>query len=440
MTSEFLAGGRIHPALHIDERGVVVGRVTDAGHYHLVTDRGQVFDPEALRGVLALMPRPYPDLAGRWPDEDAGAFVADGEAPSFSEVLARLIRALGEAVEFHRPEQAALVATWAVASYFHPLFLTFPRLALAGEKGSGKSKILTVLQATAFNALLMLMPTSAVVYRLIREFRPSLLLDEMEGLGRDDARNLLAIINSGYRTGGTVPRCEGAEGRRVESFSVYAPLALAAIKSVNGVTEDRCIPLVLQHGTDRRRINAEIDPGHPCFARIRSGCYRLLLGRWEAVRDAYLTRELPEWLTARARQLWRPLLAVAACADDLALVPDLLALAREHVADRDDLSAEGEALLAVLAEHLGAAPAVTVRPGALAGGLRRRLGRPQPPTAEQVSAWLRRLGLRRSGKDREGARYEIHAEQLRAMTARYTPEATVTPSPSLSNSLIYQAK
>jgi len=62
----------------------------------------------------------------------------------------------------------------------------------------------------------------------------------------------------------------------------------------------------------------------------------------------------------------RPLLAVAACAEDLALVPDLLALAREHVADRDDLSAEGEALLAVLAEHLGRAPAVMVRPGALA--------------------------------------------------------------------------
>lgn len=135
MAIEFCEGARIHPALHADARGVVVGRVTNTGRYRLMTDRGQVFDPEALKSALALMPRPYPDLAGRWPDEDAEAFLAGGEAPSFSEVLARLIRALDEAIEFHRPEQAALVATWAVGSYFHPLFLTFPRLALAGEKG-----------------------------------------------------------------------------------------------------------------------------------------------------------------------------------------------------------------------------------------------------------------------------------------------------------------
>jgi hypothetical protein len=94
-------------------------------------------------------------------------------------------------------------------------------------------------------------------------------------------------------------------------------------------------------------------------------------------------------------------------------VPDLLALAHEHMGERDDLSAEGEALLAVLAEYLGQGPAVTVRPGELADDLRKRLGWSHPPTAEQVSAWLRRLGLRRSRKDREGARYEIHAEQLR---------------------------
>jgi hypothetical protein len=53
----------------------------------------------------------------------------------------------------------------------------------------------SLLQATGFNAFLM-MSTSAVVYRLVQEFRPTLLLDEMEGLAGDDARSLLACRSS----------------------------------------------------------------------------------------------------------------------------------------------------------------------------------------------------------------------------------------------------
>lgn len=431
-----LGRGRIHPALHADERGVVVGRVTGAGEYQFVTSTRDMYEPEQTKAVLAFTPRVYADLAGRWVDADAEAWLAGGEAPTFSETLALTMHAFDEAMEFPRAEHGALLATWAVASYFHPLFLTFPRLALSGERESGKSKVLALLRATAWNALLMLNPTPAVLYRLVQEFRPTLLLDEVEGLSKDDAREVLAIVNAGYKAGATVPRCEGERRKVVESFAVYGPLALAAIRSPNATTEDRCIPVVLQRGADRRRLNAEVDPRGESFTRIRSGCYRLLLSRWTDVREAYQTVALPSWLNARARELWKPLLAVAAVADrenGLALTPDLLALAREHVNDRPGATPEAEALLAVLTEVLGDADAATVRPGELREDLRLRLGWKDAPNAEAVAAWLRRLLFRRTGKDRAGARYEIHADQLRAVTARYTPETTVTPPPSHAN-------
>lgn len=451
-TVDLLGRGRIHPALHVDEAGVIVGVVTEAGEYRLLTSDRKAYGPDDVKAALAFLPRPYADLAGRWPEEDLDAFLRGEEAPAFSEALALTISTLDEAMEFPRPEHLALLATWSLATYYFRLFLTFPRFNFLGEKESGKSKLLTILRATAWNALLMLTPTPAVLYRLVHEFRPTMLLDEVEGLNKDDGREVLAIINSGYKAGGSVPRCEGERTKRVELFEVYSPLALAAIRPVNPVTEDRSIPIVLQRGTDRRRLNAEVDPAAPVFARIRAGSYRLLLTRWRDVRESYRTVALPDWLNGRARELWRPLLAVAALADEengLQLTPDLLALAREHVEDREGLSAEAEALLAVLTDRLGSEVSATIRPGDLTEDLRKRLAWREPPTPHAVGGWLRRLGFRRTGKDREGARYEMRADQLADVRTRYgltdgapyaplPPERNVTSSSSHPNSAIFQ--
>jgi hypothetical protein len=438
-----LVTAKRHPALDIDDARVTLARVSAGGDVQLVTSDRELRAPADEEDRLAFVPRTYPDLAGRWDEDHVLAFLAgSNKTPSFSDVLALAMHALDAAMEFPRPEHRALVAVWTVATYFHPLFLTFPRLSLSGEREAGKSKLLALLHATAWNALLMVNPTPAVLFRLVQAWRPTLLLDEVEGLSKEDARDVLAIVNSGYKRGATVARCEGRDQKRVESFAVYAPLALAAIRSPNPTTEDRCIPVVLQRGTDRSRLNAEVDSRSEAFARIRAGCYCLLLTRWRDVRDGYGAVTLPAWLNGRARELWKPLLAVAAVADrenGLALTPDLLALAREHVNDRPGATPEAEALLAALTEALGNADAATVHPGELREGLRLRLGWRDAPSAETIAALLRRLGFRRTGKDRDGARYEIRADQLRAVTERYTPEATVTPSPSHDNPAVSQS-
>ena len=431
---ELLGRGRMNPWLHADAQGVALGRLTEAGEYQLITSERLALDAKAAGPALATRPRCYVPLVGRWADSDAEEWLTTGQAPTFSEVLALTVRALDSHLELPRREHRALLATWAVGTYFFPLFLSYPRLSLSGERGCGKSKLLTLLAATAWNGYLALMPTPAVLFRLIHEYRLTLLLDEVEGFDKEDARDILAIINSGYKAGGSVPRVEGKDERRVESFSVFAPLALAAIKAPNSTTEDRCIPVVMQRGADRARINSEVDSRAETFGALRSGCYRLLLTRWREVMATYETASLPEWLNSRARELWRPLLALAAVADaepdSLALTEDLLALAREHVADRDDLSAEAEALLDELAVRLGDCASVVIRPGELREPLRARLGWRDAPASHAVGAWLRRLGLRRDGKDRDGARYVVTAEQLREVTGRYTPERNVTTSSS----------
>jgi hypothetical protein len=434
--SPLLGRGRVHPWLHVDAEGVVVGRVTDAGEVQLMTSEREVFEPAAVEKALALRPRVYPDVTGRWLDTDAEEWLATGTCPKFSEVLALLIHELRSGVEFPREELATLVALWTVGTYFVQHCQTFPRLWLTGERGSGKSKVLAVLHGTAFNASLCVSPTPAVLFRLIEEARPTLLVDEAEALDADERRELLGIINVGYKRGATVPRVEGDRTRQVQFFSVYTPVALAGIRALNATTEDRCIPLVMQRGLDPLRINAEVSPTAPSLARIRDGCYRLLLARSDEVHAALGDVPLPAWLSARPRELWRPLLALAYVADQedgaFGVAADLLALAREHVEDREGASPEAEALLHLLAERLGAAAVVSVRPGDLAPSLRERLAW-KDLSAELVARWLRRLGFRAGRKDREGRQYEVTREALQAVTARYSPGSTVTPSPSQDN-------
>ena len=112
-----------------------------------------------------------------------------------------------------------------------------------------------------------------------------------------------------------MPRVEEDRPRRVEFFDVFTPMALAGIRGLHATTEDRCLPLVMQRGTDRARVNAEVNPEAPALARIRDGCYRLLLTRSAALAAALAAVPLPGWLNARARELWRPLLALAHVAD-----------------------------------------------------------------------------------------------------------------------------
>ncbi len=424
MSLDLLAAtGRIHPALSVHPAGVVVGIVDEVGEYRLISSERTLHTPDRMKDQLLFVPRPYADLAGRWPGDDWNAFLNQQAAPSFSEILALTISTLDQAMEFPRPEYKALIATWVVATYFFPVFLTFPRLNLSGERESGKSKLLSLIRAMAWNALLMLNPTPAVLYRLVHEFRPTLLLDEVEGLNQDDGREVLAIINSGYKAGGSVPRCEGEKTKRVELFNVFSPLALAAIKALNPTTEDRSIPLTLQRSADPSRLNAEVDLNAPVFARIRSGGYQLLLTRWGEVQETYRTLALPSWLNGRARELWKPLLTLAAVGDrenGLQITPDLRAVAREHVRDRQGISAEGEALLTVLTDQLSLGlDSVTVRPRDLRERLREHLGWRDAPSSEACGAWLRRFGFKRAGRDREGARYDVNRSRLSDLSARY---------------------
>lgn len=365
----------LHPALDFDrETGrVAVGVPTHHGQYQLLIREGNAppmpVDAKKLheQGGLYPAPRQERQLAGQWEAGDLQAFLADSTAPTFAELLGAIKAVLLEHVEFVNPEDADVVACWIAGTYFYPLFEAFPRLYLHGGKGSGKSKVLQLIAEMAHNGLLFVIPTVAIIYRLVEPFRPTLCLDEMEGLDRRGGSPFELLLNTGYKAGAAVPRVEGDKTYAVVMFDAYAPVALAGIAGLNEVTADRTITITMRRGTSKAKSNRSVAHDAPEFRAIRAMGYRLAVMDWRDVYGALAAvRRVQDRFTrlqGRPLELYRPLIALGLLASvegDRSFVSALGRFVAREQARQDPLSTEEAVLFSELERRLTGVDSVTV--------------------------------------------------------------------------------
>jgi len=419
-SSNGLQGRRIHPALHFQDSFACVGIVDVSNNGWIITSGRQATPLDNAVGVTFLTPpRVYPEFAERWDISDLRRWMGGESPPSFGDTVVMIRDLLDMYIEFRRPQESALVACWIVGTYFYLLFPAFPRLHLQGERESGKSKLLHGISLLAFNGLLRLNPTPAVLFRMISPLRPTFCLDEVESLAGEEHRTIISIINTGYKAGGCVDRCAGDRWQDIDRFEVYAPVALGGIAGVNPTTESRCVSFLMERGRDKEKLNREIVATDPTFAELRNRCYRLTLTAFPDVSQQFGTLGIPEWLNGRLRELYKPLLTVAALADktsDADLSKDVLALAGEDLANRSTSSLETEAILDWLEHRLGSNNQIEVQPKVLALASEEVLGyRINPERAGQA---FRRLGFERNRTSR-GTFYVVTRDRLNELAARH---------------------
>ena len=328
----------IHPALDIGRKAAFVGIVDHSKKPWVIgyepTPKAVRYDAGTLTKSGRLVPPPfaYEPLRGRWPESDLEAFLAQPAAPELSELVPIVRQILCHYVEFARPEDATLCACWIVGTYVHQAFRAFPRLNLHGERGSGKSKLLEIIAALAFNGLLLIDPTPAVLFRLIGPLRPTLCLDEMEGLDGSDDKAIYSILNAGYKAGATVARIEGdASNRRPVGFEVYGPVAFGSITGLNTTTADRSITIHMVRGGDMATINRSVDARDSSFGAIRASLYRSALVWGSRIRNQPVSELVPPFIMGRPRELFLPLLVIAELAGGSALRDDLLRVHKQSL-------------------------------------------------------------------------------------------------------------
>ena len=215
------------------------------------------------------------------------------------------------------PTDHALTAAtlWAAHTHLMSAWENTARLALLSpEPGSGKTRVLEVLELLTPRPMHVLNASPAAIFRTIEKARPTLLLDEVDTvftkLGKDDDhQDLRGLLNSGYRSGATIPRCSGPL-HEVRLFPTFCAVALAGLGDLPDTLMTRSVVIRM-----RRRAPGEVV--EPFRRRLHRKDGEALCGQLTAWAGRIVKQvtnvypDLPAGITDRPADVWEPLLAVA---------------------------------------------------------------------------------------------------------------------------------
>jgi len=316
---------RLHPAQDVQDGILWYGSQIDGEHLIIINSERHTYQPESMPLGLKLR-HTWPGLSSVIDHEFIAGWL-NGDSAKVSEVLDAAEEYYGSHMVLPNPEADALwLAAWTVGTYCYRAFPVYPYIGVGSPtKRCGKSRLVDLIQRVGFNAADRgTLPTPAVLYRLAEITSGVQFFDEAEGLtGADKEKSeaVMAILCAGFERGQTVLRMEKGEKQekfKVSSHEVYAPRVIAGIRALKDTLEDRSIKLTLA----RRKPTEAFDntmPSRADMAPLRAACALACLTSIKDIAAEYGSARallLGAKLDDRAADLWAPLVAIVAVADD----------------------------------------------------------------------------------------------------------------------------
>jgi hypothetical protein len=201
------------------------------------------------------------------------------------------------------------IALWTAHTYLYREFFVTPYLAIMSPTmRSGKTNLLTALEAMCNEAQIVVHASTAGLYQTIDEFRPTLLFDELDMAQM--SKTYRGILHSGYKAGAFVMLGHGGKGGRSKRLNVFCPKAYAMIgRALTPTLIDRSIQIHM-----RRRLPTE--PVAEFSIAELTVETEGLRDRLENLRADFIVPAdkppMPPALNDRERELWLPLFTIAA--------------------------------------------------------------------------------------------------------------------------------
>lgn len=246
-----------------------------------------------------------------------------------------------------------VLTVWTAHTWLTDVNWTTPRLVItAALPGSGKTTVLDHLSRLAVRPLSTASGmTGALLARCLVDGVKTILIDEAERTfrGSDTSPDLVAILNSGYKRGGSRPVLvpDSSGNYEVKNFPTYAPVAMAGnAPRLPDDTQQRCIyvRLMPDYGGIAEDSDWELNESDALELRDRLEAWA---GRVKGDAPG-LDYRLPPVVRGRSAEVWRPLKRTAQLAGGhWPETVDKLAL--QHLAD---LAADAEAGLSYERPHV----------------------------------------------------------------------------------------
>ena len=208
-----------------------------------------------------------------------------------------------------KEEQLVTLALWTAHTYFWPYRDITPYISVTSAiKREAKTLVMEVATTMVRTPLMAMNMSSAALYRAIRDFSPTLFLDEQDASARmtDDFRR---ILNGGFKSSGYVIR--SVAGRAV-LFPTYSPKMFAGIGVMTETVRDRSIELLL-----RRALPSE-QRGLSRFVESRvfedMTAVRAELVTASTLHEGWVTSAEPaavDLASSRQVDIWEPLWVIA---------------------------------------------------------------------------------------------------------------------------------
>jgi hypothetical protein len=243
-----------------------------------------------------------PDQSAKAPEDTAGAQVLN-EAQSH----------IGRFLVFPHDGCLPVVTLWCAATWIHQVFPSFGRLALlSDEPGSGKTKVQQVMMPLCCRPEDIVDPTGPVLATMIDQMHPTTFLDETDTIwtagGSDSSnRKLRAILNKGYKRGGTLPR---KNGKTFTRESVYGPVCFAGLGNLPRTIMTRSLVIRMEPRKPGQLTETYYDRSHSPMGEALGKA----LGEWTATiaEDAEgHWPEMPDGITDRKQEISEALLTIA---------------------------------------------------------------------------------------------------------------------------------
>lgn len=297
----------------------------------MIDDRGGIYGPggdapfDSL-GFDVVLPEIPP--ADRLLSATGARLYRAGQRPDPADVFYRVVDTVDRFIDFDRSlagqrTMAEMTACYILATWFLDAFNVIGFLWPNGERGSGKTQLLTLIAELSYLGQVILAGGSFASLRDLADYGATLAFDDAENLSdpRRTDPDKRALLLAGNRKGNTVPLKEPtANGTwRTRYVNTFCPRLFSAIRLPDEVLASRTIVVPLIRTPDRYRANADI---------LTYGLWphhrRQLIDDLWSLALAHLA-ELPGYenqvnqrasLVGRSLEPWRAILAVALWLDD----------------------------------------------------------------------------------------------------------------------------